>query len=227
MNRYEVTVESCEPRDSCAWLKLSRGRIASRLWSGIRRGQKLAVRIDPRDVLLCSDHPGRVSARNVLPGRVVSVRLVPQGAHVTLDVGIPLTALVTRRAVKDLGLKRGANVYALVKAMAVVPDVSVQAQFRVSVAARHGEIEARRLDLLRAVDRTGSLSAAARETGITFRTAWDWIEAVNRAWGSPLVARTQGGKGGGGTVLTAEGRALLSLVESFSAAAHSRLPRRS
>jgi molybdate transport system regulatory protein len=167
------------------------------------------VRIDPEDVILCSEHPGRVSARNVLLGRVESVKLVPQGAHVTLDVGFPLTSLVTRRAVRDLGVKRGASLYALVKAMSVVPDVAVRARFRVSAVGPHGTIEPRHMDLLRAIERTGSISSAARETGVTFRTAWEWVEAANRAWGSPLVARTQGGRGGGGAALTASARALL------------------
>jgi molybdate transport repressor ModE-like protein/molybdopterin-binding protein len=209
MNLYEVTVDTCHRQDSYAWLRLRGGRLASRLWDGIRPGQHARVRVPPTDVILCSSHPGQVSARNVLPGRVASLRHTPEGVYVAMDVGFPLTALVTRRAARDLDLKRGVRVFALVKAVAVVPNVPVRARFRVSIEGAAGTLDPSKLDLLRAIERTGSLSAAARESGITFRTAWDWIEAAHRAWGSALVVRSQGGRGGGGTVLTAEARALL------------------
>jgi molybdate transport repressor ModE-like protein/molybdopterin-binding protein len=209
VNRYEVTVESCDRAGTTAWLKLGRGRLAARSWEGIRPGQALAVRVPPEDVILCSEHPGRVSARNVLPGHVRSVKLVPQGALVTLDVGFPLASLVTRSAVRELGVRRGARLFALVKAVAVLPEVRVQARFRVAVEAPSGRIDVDQLDLLRAIGRTGSISAAAKERSISFRTAWDWVESIHRRWGRTLVARTQGGRGGGGATLTPEARALL------------------
>src|SRR5690242_14503802 len=95
-NRYDVTVLSCDPRDSHAWLALGRLRLAARRWEDIRRGQKVTIRIRPEDILLCEGHPGRVSARNVLPGHVKSLGYVPGGARVGLDVGFPLSAVVTR-----------------------------------------------------------------------------------------------------------------------------------
>ena len=105
MNRLEVVVEAASPRDSHAWLKLRKGRIAARLWPGIKVGQKVTISIPPDDVVLCESHPGRTSARNVLPGHVRSVRRTPMGALVSLDVGFPLVALVTESAVTHLGLK--------------------------------------------------------------------------------------------------------------------------
>lgn len=62
------------------------------------------------------------------------------------------------------------------------------------------------IDLLLAVDRTGSISAAARELGISYKTAWDRIDALNNLSGKPLVVRSAGGAQGGGTLLTDLGR---------------------
>jgi molybdate transport system regulatory protein len=209
INRFAARVESCDAKDSQAWLRVERGRLITRLWPGLRKGQTVVVRVRPEDVLLCLGHPGRVSARNVLPGHVTSVRSVPEGAYVTLDVGFSLSSLVLRRAVVELGLRRGSAVFAIVKAAAILPEAEGRFRCRVSFEGRRGAITPKEIDLLKAVDRTGSLSAAARELGVTFRTAWGWAEAANRAWGSALLARAQGGRGGGGASLTPEGRSLL------------------
>lgn len=61
-------------------------------------------------------------------------------------------------------------------------------------------------DLLDAIGRSGSISAAAREMGMSYRRAWLLVEASNRAFVEPLVATATGGSGGGGAQLTAFGR---------------------
>jgi molybdate transport repressor ModE-like protein/molybdopterin-binding protein len=219
-NHFTVRVESIETRDSYAILKLEGGRLAARIWAGIRKGEMAAVRIRPEDVLLAAEPPGRVSARNVLPGHVAAVRHVPEGVLVTIDVGFRLAALVTRRAVRDLKLRRGTAVYALVKSSAVLPLAFVAPAFLLSAVGKRGVIGHEKLDFLGAIERCGTLSAAARDAGISYRTAWLWIESMNRAWGSSLVERIHGGKGGGGTVLSPEGRALLERVESSERLLH-------
>ncbi|MGH7152220.1 MAG: TOBE domain-containing protein [Planctomycetota bacterium] len=211
-NVLEATVEACDRKDSHAWLRLGRGRVAVRLWPGIRKGAAVRVSIRPEDVVLCLGHPGRVSARNVLPGHVRSARYVPGGAEVEVDVGFRLSAAVTRKALTELGLRRGTAVYALIKATAIAPELEVRPRFRVAPVGERGRIDPPRIDFLRAVDREGSLSRAAKAVGITYRSAWGWAREVNRAWGRPLLDRTQGGKGGGGTILTPEGHALLRRV---------------
>lgn len=70
-----------------------------------------------------------------------------------------------------------------------------------------------RVRLLRAVDEAGSISAAARAVGMSYRHAWDEIEAMNRLGPSPLVERAVGGRGGGGARLTEAGRAAIALFE--------------
>lgn len=219
VNHFSVTVESCDPRDSHAWVALGRTKLAARKWDGIRRGQKTSIHIRPEDVLLCEGHPGRVSARNVLPGHVKALRFVPGGVRVDLDVGFALSALVTRAAAKELRLRRGSAVYAMVKAVVVTPDVEVSATFRVSLVGRKGMLDYDKIDFMRAVGRAGSLLSAAQELGITYRTAWIWARGINATWASPLVARTHGGKGGGGTALTPEGRAVLALASRLEAPA--------
>jgi molybdate transport system regulatory protein len=219
-NLYAVTVLSCDPRDSHAWLSLGRFKLAARRWENIRRGQTLTIRIRPEDILLCDGHPGRVSARNVLPGHVTSSKYVPGGARVDLDVGFPLSAVVTRAAAKELRLRRGTPIYAIIKAVVVLPEIEVQAKYRVSLKGSRGMLEYGKIDFMRAVDRNGSLSAAARQFGITYRTSWMWAQEINAAWGKPLIACTHGGKGGGGAVLTPEARGVLALVKRIEAAAY-------
>ena len=206
-NRFHVVVEACEPRNSIAWLRMGRARIAARIWPGARAGLHSTIWIPPQDVVLCEGHPGRTSARNVLPGHVRSLRNVPEGIHVTVEVGFPLTALVTRGAARELELVKGRAIFALVKASAVSPAWELTAKVRVSLVGRQGLVAPEQIDFLNAIDQTGSLSAAARELGITFRTAWGWARTLNKLWGNSLVARAPGGRGGGGTILTPEGKA--------------------
>ena len=69
-----------------------------------------------------------------------------------------------------------------------------------------------RVDLLAAVAQTGSITAAAKAVGVSYKGAWDAIEAMNNLAGEPLVERAAGGKGGGGTRLTPRG---VQLVQNF------------
>jgi len=64
-------------------------------------------------------------------------------------------------------------------------------------------------DLLAAIERTGSISAAAREMGMSYRRAWLLVEAMNVAFRQPLVEPLTGGEGGGGARITALGEEVL------------------
>jgi molybdate transport system regulatory protein len=213
VNRLRATVESCRPADGIAWLKCGRGRLAARAWPGAAKGARILVAIRPEDVLLATDPPGRISARNVLPGRVTRVRAVPEGVYVSVAAGVPLVALVTRSAVRELGLAAGAAVFALVKASAVRPvEPAARGRVVAGVAGPKGVVSPAALALFRAIDETGSLRAAAEAEGVTYRTAWLRAERANRAWGAALVERMRGGRGGGGARLTPEGRAVLAIA---------------
>ena len=69
-----------------------------------------------------------------------------------------------------------------------------------------------RVALLEAIGAAGSMTRAAKAVGISYKTAWDRVEAMNNGAGQPLVERSAGGAGGGGTVLTAYA---LELIAAF------------
>jgi molybdate transport system regulatory protein len=76
---------------------------------------------------------------------------------------------------------------------------------------REGFLGRGRVELLAAIGEHGSISAAARHLGISYKAAWDRVDAMNNLAESPLVVRETGGKGGGGTRLTEEGRRLIAV----------------
>ncbi|MDP5308507.1 winged helix-turn-helix domain-containing protein [Paracoccus spongiarum] len=65
-------------------------------------------------------------------------------------------------------------------------------------------------ELLERIDRAGSISAAGREMGMSYKRAWSLVEDMNRAFAQPVVDSSRGGTGGGGAVLTDSGRAVLA-----------------
>jgi len=82
-----------------------------------------------------------------------------------------------------------------------------------------------KIALLEAIARCGSISAAAREMGMSYRRAWLLVEAINQAFKQPAVMAATGGKRGGGAEVTAFGQDLLARyhqIETKAAAAVSR-----
>jgi molybdenum ABC transporter molybdate-binding protein len=63
-----------------------------------------------------------------------------------------------------------------------------------------------RLELLEGIDRQRSISAAARQMGMSYRRAWELVQSINEAAGEPLVIAATGGAHGGGAQLTPLGR---------------------
>jgi molybdate transport system regulatory protein len=66
-----------------------------------------------------------------------------------------------------------------------------------------------RISLLEQIGELGSITKAAKAVGVSYKTAWDLINMINNLADRPLVDRLTGGKGGGGTTLTAEGKRVL------------------
>lgn len=81
-----------------------------------------------------------------------------------------------------------------------------------------GEVSARRLALLAGVAETGSISGAARHVGMTYKAAWDAIEAMNNLAGQPLVQSQHGGRHGGGAYLTPLGERILATQRRLESA---------
>ncbi|MBC7155371.1 MAG: LysR family transcriptional regulator [Rhodobacteraceae bacterium] len=81
-------------------------------------------------------------------------------------------------------------------------------------------------ELLERIARTGSIAAAGREMGMSYKRAWQLITTMNAMFRAPLVDSTRGGPGGGGAVLTGAGRAVLDHYRAIEAdAANSAAPR--
>lgn len=70
-----------------------------------------------------------------------------------------------------------------------------------------------RIELLRHIAACGSITRAAKAMGMSYKAAWDAIDAMNQLAGEPLVERLVGGTGGGGTRLTPRGERLVGNFE--------------
>ena len=67
-----------------------------------------------------------------------------------------------------------------------------------------------KIDLLRQVAESRSISGAARAMGLPYKRAWLLIDSLNRGFGRPVVEAVAGGKGGGGARLTPLGETLIA-----------------
>ncbi|MGH6969984.1 MAG: TOBE domain-containing protein, partial [Caulobacteraceae bacterium] len=77
-----------------------------------------------------------------------------------------------------------------------------------------GRVGAERIALLEAIAGTGSISAAAKAAGLSYKGAWDAVQALNNLFERPLVVTRAGGRLGGAAAVTEEG---VSLVSAFRA----------
>lgn len=74
------------------------------------------------------------------------------------------------------------------------------------------DLTAERVELLEAIDERGSISAAAKALGISYRSAWDAVNRINNLVDPPLLIRRPGGSQGGETLLTEQGK---NMIEAF------------
>ena len=86
----------------------------------------------------------------------------------------------------------------------------------ISTAWVNGELrlaglDSRMIGLLRAIDQSGSINQAAKQTGLSYKGAWQMIERANNLAPKVLITTATGGSKGGGTCLTAAGQSLLRL----------------
>ena len=72
-----------------------------------------------------------------------------------------------------------------------------------------------KIDLLRAVGETNSISAAARAQGVPYKRAWLLIDSLNRGFPQPVIETATGGKGGGGAHLTPSGEELIRAYDAL------------
>jgi len=67
-----------------------------------------------------------------------------------------------------------------------------------------------RVELLERIDATGSINKAARQMGMSYKKAWEMINALNSQTSRPFVITQTGGEKGGGSVITDEAKELIT-----------------
>ena len=88
----------------------------------------------------------------------------------------------------------------------------------VSLRNEHARAVGRdRIRLLEAVAREGSITAGARAVDLTYKAAWDAIDAMSNLFGQPLLATRSGGKSGGGAQLTETGLRVIGAFHRLEA----------
>lgn len=79
--------------------------------------------------------------------------------------------------------------------------------------------------LLRAIENCGSVSAAAKELGMSYSRAWLLVKSMNEQFREPLVELGRGGAHRGGAAVTAAGLAAVELYETMQAEAEKSIAR--
>lgn len=72
-----------------------------------------------------------------------------------------------------------------------------------------------RIHLLKAIDQEGSLSKAAKSLNMSYKKAWNLVDAINKSAPQPIVKKSTGGNGGGGTTITAYGKNKIAQFETL------------
>jgi len=71
--------------------------------------------------------------------------------------------------------------------------------------------------ILKAIEKHGSLRAATKALGLTYRRTWGDLKAIEEEFGFPLLDKSRGGAEGGKTKLTPEGKKLVNAFDAFHA----------
>jgi molybdate transport system regulatory protein len=74
-----------------------------------------------------------------------------------------------------------------------------------------------RVALIEAVDELGSITAAARRLGLSYKGAWDIVQALNNLFEAPLIEAAPGGRAGGAARVTPRGRAVAAAFRGVQA----------
>lgn len=82
-----------------------------------------------------------------------------------------------------------------------------------------GRIGPGKIELLEAIDREGSISAAGRALGMSYKRAWDLVDELKKLLGTAAVEASPGGYRGGGALLTDAGRNLVADYRAIERAA--------
>ena len=97
-----------------------------------------------------------------------------------------------------------------------MPRLTLRIDFDEARAIGPGKIK-----LLELIDALGSISAAGRRMGMSYRRAWLLVDNLNHCFREPVIASHAGGAHGGGAALTQLGVAVVRHYRAIEAAAHS------
>src|ERR1700742_3004609 len=98
--------------------------------------------------------------------------------------------------------------------MSASDDLSASLTLRRGAMARVG---LDRVALIEAVAELGSISAAAGRLGLSYRGAWEAVQALNNLFDGPLIEAAPGGKAGGAAVVTPRGKAVAAAFRRVQA----------
>lgn len=99
-----------------------------------------------------------------------------------------------------------------------VSPLEARTRFRIQV--KHAvAIGPGKADVLQGIAETGSIAEAGRRLGMSYQRVWSLVQAMNRDFVEPLVAKQRGGSRGGGAELTPLGRRVLALYREVEARA--------
>lgn len=89
---------------------------------GLKSGDEATAIIKASWIILATEAPKKISARNCLEGKVTAIKDGAVNAEVVLEVsgGAKITAIVTEDAIADMGLKVGSTAFAIIKASSVI-----------------------------------------------------------------------------------------------------------
>ena len=76
-------------------------------------------------------------------------------------------------------------------------------------------------ELIERIGETGSISAAARAMGMSYRRAWQLVEALNGDFAEPVITTATGGRSGGGAQVTPFGRRVVAAFRAMEGKASS------
>ena len=96
-------------------------------------------------------------------------------------------------------------------------DIFLEYRLWLSTKNGKGILGEGRINLLKEIDRTGSLKSAAETIKISYRKAWGNIKEAEELLGFKLVEKQRGGRNGGNSELTEEGKQLLAAYDELKA----------
>jgi molybdate transport system regulatory protein len=90
-------------------------------------------------------------------------------------------------------------------------NVNISVKSKIWIEDKEGRVifSMGRMRILKAIERCGSLNAAAKDLKMSYRAIWGKIKVTEEALGKPLLIKSQGGNAGGGSNLTPYAQTLM------------------